>query len=107
MPEPTLDQPATAVRQARNHLAAARTIERNQRLRRYNGRNAGLTESALSHHYGAAAIAESALPRELRGLLWAEHDLAERLSVARDCGQNRPELRKRLAATRRELKAGR
>ena len=90
---------------ARKHLARIRDIERNIRLRRYNGRNSTATHTTLTLHYGKVAALEHGLPKELRGLIWAEHDLAARVSLNRDAGQDRPELRKRLADIRRDIKA--
>jgi hypothetical protein len=89
----------------REHYARARTIERNRRLRRYDGRNGNLTAEALSHHYERAAMHERVLPRELAGLLRSEHGLRLRLSEARDLGQDRPELKKRLKTTAAAIKA--
>lgn len=92
--------PAT-VAQVRKHFAAVRTMNRNVRLGRYDGRNNG---GDTRYRLDAAEQMARTLPRELHGLVWAEHRLAERISENRDAGQERPELRARLAADRRRIR---
>lgn len=86
----------------RKHFSAARAMNRNLRLGHYQGRNGG-GGAAVTHERLAAELART-LPRELQGKLWAEHQLAERISLARDMGQERPELRERMTRYRRELR---
>jgi hypothetical protein len=96
---------STPIKLARKHLAAHRQITRNLRLKRYKGRNGSSTEMTLRYHL---ARAESYLlgtaDRELSGQIWAEHQLASRLSQARDEGQVRPELELRLKNHRRAIR---
>lgn len=98
MPDHTAAQNAAA---ARKNFAAARTMHRNLRLGRYQGRNSG---GDSAYQMRCAAEAAKAAGRDLEGLLWAEHKLAERVSENADAGERRPELRTRLAGLRRELK---
>jgi len=89
------------VADARKEFAAARTKHRNLRLKRYEGRNNG---GDATYNLERATALVAGLPRELQGLLWAEHRLAERVSENRDAGQARPELAKRLAGYRRQIR---
>lgn len=89
---------------ARKRLAAARVIERNQRLGRYHGRNSVSTERTLRAHYDAADVALRGLSRGVVADVWTEHALATRVAMGRENGQQRPELRARLAAVRESLK---
>lgn len=93
---------AETVAQVRKHFSAARAMNRNLRLGHYQGRNGG-GSAAVTHEREAAKLART-LGRELEGMLWAEHQLAERISLARDMGQERPELRERMTRYRRELR---
>jgi hypothetical protein len=92
------------VQAIRRALATVRGIERNWRLGRYEGRNSTSTSRFHARLLADYYAAERELPRRVRGLLVAEHDLAKRVSVARDDGQVRPELEARLAETRRALR---
>jgi hypothetical protein len=94
---------STTVQAIRKHQAAARTMRRNLRLRLYEGRNSG--GSAAEYHEAKAAELMAELPRALQGALTSEHGLALRVSEARDLGQERPELRARLATERRRIKS--
>jgi hypothetical protein len=90
--------------QARRHLARVRDIKRNTRLRRYDGRNNTFTDETLRYHETEAERLMAELPRGTQGLLRDEHDLAMRISSARDRGEDRPELRERLNNARRSLR---
>ena len=93
-----------SVQRARAHLTSARRIESNRARGLYNGRNASAQDAHLTDLYGRAALELRGTPRHLVGAVWAEHDLAGRLAAARRLEQDRPELRERLAAVRRELR---
>lgn len=86
---------------ARREFAAVRTMRRNLRLGRYQGRNSG---GDSSYKMERAAQAARECGRDLEAMLWNEHRLAERLSENRDAGNPRPELVARLASVRRELR---
>lgn len=90
------------VRKARKHFAAARSMRRNLRLRLYQGRNNGGSANEYHERQGWDLIRD--LPRDLEGLLTAEHRLAERISVNRDLGHERPELRARMVDIRRSIR---
>lgn len=92
---------AQTVQEIRKHLAASRTMQRNLRLRVYQGRNSG-GDYGWRERQAEELMAE--LPRELAARLRSEHGLALRISEGRDNGQQRPELRARAAADRREIK---
>jgi hypothetical protein len=92
-----------ATKRIRKHLAASRAMQRNLRLRLYQGRNGG--GEGYAYHEAKAEELMAELPRQLQGELRMEHSLALRISEARDSGQQRPELRARLAAHRRTIKA--
>lgn len=88
--------------EARRLFAKVRSMKRNLRLGLYQGRNGG------GDFAGALARAEQLvreLPRDLQGMLWSEHRLADRLSENRDVGQPRPELQARMTRQRRDLRA--
>lgn len=91
---------------ARKALAKVRTIRRNQRLGRYQGRNSASTESLVARELAKAHRATEQLPRQLGSAIWNEHGLATRISLGQDNGQRRPELRERLTAARRVIRAG-
>jgi hypothetical protein len=86
--------------------AKQRTIERNRRLDLYNGRNRTITDNTLYDAIDTRYAIETELvhrgerERLLAGWLTAEHQLASRISEARDNGFKRPELRERVNATR-------
>lgn len=91
------------VSKARASLAALRKLDRTRRVGYQTGRN-----DAATVRYRAALLAAGTAPElggEARGALWSEHVLAERVSRARDAGQDRPELRARLAVDRRSVRA--
>lgn len=95
----------TPAARARSYFAKARTVKRNQRLGRYQGRNSASTDRELRATLKAARRCQLACDRRVQGLLQAENDLAERVSINRDAGQDRPELRARLNRVRAELRA--
>lgn len=97
------NSPTTAktVADAREAFASVRTMKRNVRLGRYEGRNNG-GDHTFPERRAWELVAT--LPRQLQGHLTAEHGLAERLSYARDHHQERPELKARLNAHRRLIK---
>jgi hypothetical protein len=92
----------TTVKKVREHLSTARTMRRNLRLGLYQGRNGG-GEGFRWHERQAEELMDD-LPRDLQGHLRSEHKLAVRVSEGRDNGQQRPELRARLAAARRRIR---
>lgn len=97
-------QPATTaalLAEARTNFAAVRTMDRNRRLRRYEDRNGG-GDTTMRLRRAESAVA--GLPRNLQGMVWAEHRLAARLAENRDAGQDRPELRARMSRLRRDLR---
>lgn len=85
----------------REHFAAARAMHRSERLGKYQGRNGG---GDSSWHMAEAEHLADTLRRQLRGALWAEHRLAERISENRDADNERPELRARMTRYRREIR---
>jgi hypothetical protein len=95
---------------ARAAAASARTIDRNRRLGRYQGRNSAATDEwyhrlvAQMHSDQADLVALGGDARLAAGWIKAEDDLARRVSEARDQGQPRPELRARLTGARRTLR---
>jgi hypothetical protein len=89
---------------ARHLLSQVRVIERNYRLRRYNGRNAHSTELERSSREQRAWTIIRDLPRELGGQLTEEHRLATRIAENREQGVQRPELDARLTAIRRAIR---
>lgn len=89
---------------ARRHLARVRDIDRNLRLRRYEGRNSDFTDATLNYHADEATKLIDQLPRGTASLIRDEHALALRVSRARDRGEDRPELRERLNNARRSLR---
>lgn len=99
---PAANTTAEHLAAARADFAVARSMHRNLRLKRYEGRNGG-GDSTLRIESATAHARE--LPRALEGLVWAEHRLAERISENNDMGQPRPELRARMTGMRRELRA--
>lgn len=94
----------TTVQKIRKALSTARGIERNWRLGLYDGRNSSATTARHERLTADTQAAMAKLPRELRGALHSEHGLASRISENRDMGQDRPELRARIAADRRRIK---
>lgn len=98
----TTDRRAS-VAKARKLFAEVRTIERNTRMGRYQGRNSRSTENLLKAKVDGAGKAARDAGHSLEGKLWAEHRMAIRVSEARDAGQDRPELKARLKADRREI----
>lgn len=94
----------TTATTARDLLRQVRVIERNYRLRRYNGRNAHSTELERSSREARAWAIIVGLPRELGGMLTAEHRLAVRIAENREQGVARPELDARMTVLRRELR---
>lgn len=94
---------------ARKSLASARTIERNVRLKRYNGRNAYSTEDALRRHEREADEAMALLPLHVASAIRDEHQLASRISEDKDENGrrpgSRPELQRRLRSARSQIKA--
>lgn len=98
---PATTSPAATVAQIRAEFAKVRTMKRNLRLGMYEGRNNG---GNYDYALDRAEKAARDLPRALEGALWAEHRLALRISENRDAGQDRPELRARLAATRKSIR---
>jgi hypothetical protein len=99
----------TAIQRVRRHHAASRTMQRGLRLRLYQGRNGG-GMTYLWHDKDAEAMlaqmeADEGGRSELASLLRSEHDLALRVSENRDLGNDRPELKARLAAVRRAANA--
>lgn len=105
----TVPTAADLVERARKADATLRAMERNVRLARYqgrNGRSTGEQMDALQARRDDAVTSLVAMgERRLAGALTAEFGLARRMSEARDAGQDRPELRGRLAAARRDLRA--
>lgn len=99
MPENTAASTVTKVRKLQSSI---RTMNRNVRLRRYQGRNSGGDTTYLQ---GQVDTLLPTLSRQLQGLLTHEHKLAERISENRDQGMDRPELRARMTGLRREIKA--
>lgn len=96
----------TTASTARKLLAKVRGVERNYRLGLYTGRNSASTERDRA---GAEAEAWRLLlagdmPRELSGLLTEEHKTAQRLQLAVEADQARPELRARQAVTQRRVR---
>lgn len=87
---------------ARKEFATARAMARHLRLGHYQGRNNG---GDFSRNIATADALTRAMPKNLAGLLWAEHRLALRISENRDMGNDRPELRARLAGYRREIRS--
>lgn len=90
------------IQKIRKHLATSRAMQRNLRLRLYQGRNDG--GSGWSWHEERAEELMRELSRDLAARLRSEHGLALRVSEGRDNGQERPELRARLAADRRRIR---
>jgi hypothetical protein len=95
---------ATTIKKVRKHYAAQRTINRNMRLRRYQGRNSASTIANLDRHRDLANDALRTLPHRLQGLLWEEHNLADRISANADDGHRRPELRNRIRVLRNVIR---
>lgn len=89
---------------ARKALANVRTIDRNERLGLYTGRNCEAVEAGRRAYLREFETASNDLDRRIVGLVWGEHRDAERVSRAKDDGQDRPELRDRLNRTRRTLR---
>lgn len=92
---------ATTAAQVRKHYSAVRTMMRNTRLGRYEGRNNG-GDYTYRQRQGDELLAT--LPHRLQGLLTHEHKLAIRLGENQDLRQDRPELRDRMTTLRRELR---
>ena len=93
------------IQTARKNFAAARTIERNWRLKRYSGRNSNATTETHAWKLRLAHEAVSRCDRKAQGLLTAEHKLAQRIAMCKDTiSWDRPELVARLRATRAELR---
>jgi len=93
---------AKTIAAARKEFAAARTKHRNLRLGRYEGRNNG---GDSTYNITRATALARECGRELEGLLWAEHRDSERISENRDAGQDRPELRAKVAGYRARIRA--
>lgn len=94
---------AEKVAETRKCFARSRTMSRNLRLGRYEGRNGG-GGGATGYERRAEELAREC-GGELESLLWVEHRLAARVSENADLGHRRPELRARLVRVRRELRA--
>jgi hypothetical protein len=94
--------PTYHIKAARKDFSAARTMTRNRRLGRYQGRNGG---GDASYHLRSAAAHLSFLSARVQGLLTEEHKLAKRLSENKDVGQNRPELQARLNEVRKQIRS--
>lgn len=92
---------ADLVKRVRKLQSSIRTLNRNVRLHRYEGRNRGGDTTYLQ---AQVDVLLPTLPRRLQGLLTHEHKLAERISENRDAGHARPELRARMTGLRSEIK---
>jgi len=99
------------VERARKADASLAAMERNIRLGRYQGRNSSATTELMirRRHQRDQALRElyalgGSSGRRLVGCLMAEAGLRRRVSIAREEGQARPELRERLALARRRVR---
>lgn len=100
---------AQLVSNLRDALADLRRFESPAAEAQRAGRNSGATSSAIERKWQRIRTAEEALraagERDLIGTATAEDKLARRIAEARTLGQERPELKARLAAARRALRA--
>lgn len=88
-------------KKVRRLQASIRTMHRNVRLDRYQGRNGGGDTTYLQSQVDALF---PSLSHKLQGLLTSEHKLAERISENQDLGNPRPELRARLVNLRHQIR---
>lgn len=88
----------------RRAASRVRQIERSLRNHHYDGRNGEATDRTLRMYMRKMEQARQGLPNIVQGWLHVEHDLALRVSRARDVGHDRPELRERLRDARRNLR---